>query len=360
MDILAVFEELLHIVSPFQIRQIDKDEANRKVHVYVEISTTHRPLGFEEWRIHSYKKREWEHLNVFEYRCFIHCKIPIYQHKITKETAQLKTDFSREYSRFTLFYEHKVMDLLKIHHCFQKVARQLSIYTQRVEQIYHHYTQELNENAPIEGATKIGIDETSTKKGHHYITTFVDLDTKKIIAIEDGKSGTTIEQVALQHPNSSAVSEISIDMSPAFISAATEYFPNAAITFDKWHVIKLLYKHLDNLKTTSIYDSLVLNVEKIESFFKNQQIEEAKAQLLFMADFANEIKPKNGFSKTIYRHFEGIVNYFSSKLTNGILEGINSTIQVIKRVARGFRYTHNFKKMIRFVFSQKTYLQPNS
>ncbi len=101
MDIVAVFEELLYIVSPFQIRQIDKDEANRKVQVYVEISTGHRPLGFEEWYIHRYNEREWEHLNVFKYRCFIHCKVPIYQHRVTKETVQLKTDFSREYSRFT-------------------------------------------------------------------------------------------------------------------------------------------------------------------------------------------------------------------------------------------------------------------
>ncbi len=86
------------------------------------------------------------------------------------------------------------------------------------------------------------------------------MDTKKIIAIEDDKLGTTIEQVALQYPNSSDVSEISIDMSPAFISVATQYFPNAAITFDKWHVIKLLYKHLDDLKTTTVPNAIKLRI----------------------------------------------------------------------------------------------------
>lgn len=360
MDILAVFEELLHIVSPFQIGQIEKDEMGKKVHVYVEVSTTHRPLGFETWRIHSYKNREWEHLNIFEYRCFIHCKLPIYQHPITKETSQLQVDFSREFSRFTLLYEQKVMDLLKLHHCFQKVAKQLGIYTQRVETIYHHYTQELNENLPLEEVKKIGVDETSTKKGHDYITSFVNMETGKLIAIEDGKSAATFEKFALQHPSPEVVEQISIDMSPAFISGAISSFPKAALTFDKWHVIKLLYKHLEKLKNTSIYDTLVLSMEKIEALYENTSLEEAKAQLAFMADIAEEIKPKNSFTKTIYRHFDGILNYFDSKLTNGILEGMNSTIQVIKRVARGFRYSHNFKKMIRFVFNQKVYLQPNS
>ncbi|MEM1135587.1 MAG: transposase [Bacteroidota bacterium] len=37
-------------------------------------------------------------------------------------------------------------------------------------------------------------------------------------------------------------------------------------------------------------------------------------------------------------------------MNNGVLEGINSKIQVIKRVARGFRYKQNFMKMIKFVF----------
>lgn len=50
------------------------------------------------------------------------------------------------------------------------------------------------------------------------------------------------------------------------------------------------------------------------------------------------------------KHFKGIVEHIRSQLTNGILEGINSKIQTIKRVAKGFRYTDNFKKMILFVF----------
>jgi len=48
-------------------------------------------------------------------------------------------------------------------------------------------------------------------------------------------------------------------------------------------------------------------------------------------------------------HWSGINNYFKSKLNNGILEGINSKIQLAKKRARGFRNIDNFINMIYFI-----------
>ncbi len=51
-------------------------------------------------------------------------------------------------------------------------------------------------------------------------------------------------------------------------------------------------------------------------------------------------------AKTIKSHWEGVLNYFDSRVTNGILEGINSIVQLIKRNARGYRNTQYFITMI--------------
>lgn len=362
MELKPLIEKLLHIVNPFFVEKILVDDETKEVHIYIGISDEYRPKNFESSRIHSHKKRIWEHLNLFEYRCFIHGEIPIYKNEETQEYKQLPVNFSREFSRFTILYELRVMELMNIYHCFSKVAKQLKIKVQRVEKIYHNYTQHLNENETSITCEKIGFDETSTKKGHNYISIFVNMETHDILAIEDGKSSEAVKSFSEKHVNPQAVKEVSIDMSPAFISGAQNYFSNAKITFDKWHVIKLLYKHLSDFKSkmTDVHDSLVLNIEKIESFFTQNQADAGKSQLIFMADFAVEKVGTNSFSNTIYRHYDGIVQYFSSKLTNGVLEGINSTIQTIKRVAKGFRYTENFKKMIRFVFSKNPILPPKS
>uniref|UniRef100_UPI003898EEA7 transposase n=1 Tax=Paenibacillus profundus TaxID=1173085 RepID=UPI003898EEA7 len=44
------------------------------------------------------------------------------------------------------------------------------------------------------------------------------------------------------------IEEICCDMSPAFIRGIEEYFPDAEITFDKFHVMKLLGEAVDEVR----------------------------------------------------------------------------------------------------------------
>ena len=49
---------------------------------------------------------------------------------------------------------------------------------------------------------------------------------------------------------------------------------------------------------------------------------------------------------TIKRHWNGVLRWFTSKINNGILEGINSLIQAAKARARGYRTKRNLITMI--------------
>ncbi len=55
------------------------------------------------------------------------------------------------------------------------------------------------------------------------------------------------------------------------------------------------------------------------------------------------------FAKTVKSHWTGIVHFVESKITNGILEGINNKVQLAERRARGFRNLGNFINMIYFL-----------
>jgi transposase len=349
MEIVAYLEEFLPLSAPFSVSHVKKDEALQEVHIYLSVSSADLS---SEYTVHSYYGRVWEHLPLFQYRCFLHCDIPIYQHRETKKLHKPALSFSRDKSRFTLLYEAEVLRLLKETFCFSQVARHLKIRTQRVEHLYHYYTQDLSIDTLTTCPVRIAFDETSTRKGHDYITTFYDLDTKQVIGIYDGRASDCVKQFCQDHPYPEAIQIVSMDMSPAFISGINTYFPQADITFDKWHVIKLLYKHLDHLrqKAKDFQDKIGVVMEQITDFYKQTDPTEAHAQLTFIADFAEDTMGKNPITSTIKRHAEGIINYFTSKVTNGIMEGLNAKIQLIKRIARGFRYTDNFKKMIRFAF----------
>ena len=76
--------------------------------------------------------------------------------------------------------------------------------------------------------------------------------------------------------------------------------------------------------------------------------EEAAAYLAYWCDQAEESKifPMLKFGRTVKYHWSGIVNYIEHRLSNGILEGINSKIQLAKRRARGYANKKNFINMI--------------
>ena len=92
------------------------------------------------------------------------------------------------------------------------------------------------------------------------------------------------------------------------------------------------------------------NCVLFDDFWTMKTPREASGFLAFWCDMTqeSEIAPFMGFVKTVKKHWDGILNYITSKLTNGILEGINSKIQLIKRRARGYRNTTNFINMIYF------------
>ena len=98
------------------------------------------------------------------------------------------------------------------------------------------------------------MDETA--KGPDYITLFVDLYKKAVAHIGDGKSSqTVVDFVAVleqQKGNKEHVKSVSCAMSPAFIKGIKENLPNAQITFDKFHIIKIINEGVDKVRRAEV------------------------------------------------------------------------------------------------------------
>ncbi|MDO9535314.1 MAG: transposase [Bacillota bacterium] len=60
----------------------------------------------------------------------------------------------------------------------------------------------------------------------------------------------------------------------------------------------------------------------------------------------SRLEPIKEATYVIKRHWDGIIQYITSRINNGILEGINSLIQATKRKARGYRNTKNLISII--------------
>jgi transposase len=234
------------------------------------------------------------------------------------------------------------------------------------------------------------MDETSSKRGHNYVSLFVDLEGPKVLFATEGKDASTVKrfkQDLTDHNGApEAIEEMCSDMSPSFISGVENCFPNAYLTFDKFHIMKIIneavdevrrqeqkdrpelfrtryiwLKNLENLKPFQTETLEELTVKKLnlktsrayhiklnfQELF-NQPAENAEAYLKKWYFWAthSRLEPIKEAAYTIKRHWNGVLRWFQSSVNNGILEGINSLIQAAKARARGYRTTQNLITMI--------------
>jgi Transposase and inactivated derivatives len=95
----------------------------------------------------------------------------------------------------------------------------------------------------------VGMNETSRRTGHDYITLFVDLLKRQAIFIAEGKDHKTVnafvDDVKAHNGDPDNIVDVSCDMSPAFIKGVNKYLPEAEITFDRFHIMKIINKLSD-------------------------------------------------------------------------------------------------------------------
>lgn len=385
METPSFFSQLLNIQPPFSVTSVEykqggeNDEGPTSIHIYlsVETSAPYRPQGSI---LHSYEERVWQHLNLFQYPCYLHCKVPKYQEKGSKKVKTLDVPWANTGSNFTLLFEEFSLELVKVHGCVAEVARQLKLYPQRLWRIVNTYGKHVNlTEIDMHKVRRIGYDETSRKKGHDYITCFIDLDTGDLLCVQEGKGAETVtgfaEQAQQQGFDKQKISDITIDMSPAFIAGAEQVFTNAQITFDKFHVSQLVQKAFDSVRKyfgrkeggtinkwiffkpyaqltpeqQEELDYLLTKHPLLDSIYqlKNQfsklweQDDKllASAFLSFWTDLMKTFKKKvlTTLANTLDKHHDRIINVIDSKITNAILEGFNTKIQTLKRKARGYK-----------------------
>jgi transposase len=250
----------------------------------------------------------------------------------------------------------------------------------------------------------IGMDETYISKGHDYVTLFVDLVERKTQFISTGKDNKTVvnfvEELESKQGDRQNIKQVSCDMSPAFIKGVKENLPQAEITFDKFHIIKLINEAVDQVRREEAQGNPLLKGTRF-IFLKNkanltekqkeikaslslaklnlksiralqiretfQQIYQAETSEQFEALLKrwyywathSQLAPMIKVAKTIKRHWDGILNWKKSQINNGILEGLNSVLQAAKRKARGYKIKH-FKTIAYLLTGKLDFSKVNS
>ena len=146
--------------------------------------------------------------------------------------------WARAGSGFTLLFEAYIM-LLAPSMPVNQIADLVSEHDTRLWRVLLHHVKEAREQVDHSDVKQVGVDETSSKRGHNYVTIVVDLKESKSIFATEGKDSATIGRFKddlSEHGGEPETLRCRLRHVPGFCQRIEENSPNAQITFDKFHL----------------------------------------------------------------------------------------------------------------------------
>lgn len=230
---------------------------------------------------------------------------------------------------------------------------------------------------------RIAIDEIYLGRSHKYVTLVLDMDSGRIIWVGPGRGSEALREFWRRFKLSGGrLQAVAMDMSGAYAASVRAHAPHAILTFDRFHVMKLMNERLDDLRRELVRDAntreakeaikglrwLLLhrkdNLEKDaasrlqRSLEINQPLQcayllkEELTELWQQPDGrkawallrewcakanASAIRQLAAMAKTLKRHARGILSFYKTGLSSGKMEGINRKIRGLLASAFGFR-----------------------
>jgi transposase len=195
-------------------------------------------------------EKRWRHLDFFQYQTELVARVPRVK---TPEGAvlQVEVPWARPGSGFTLMFEAWAM-LLCGEMPVVEAGRLLGEEDTRLWRIVAYYVEAAQRLRDWSKVRRIMIDETSARRGHKYVTSIVDADTRKLLFMAEGREGDAlaafVEELRAHGGLPEQIELVSMDMSPAYRKGVREHLPCARIVFDRFHLMQMAGKALDDVR----------------------------------------------------------------------------------------------------------------
>jgi transposase len=386
-----LFQLALGLTSPWYVTACHFDAEARRLDIEIDFQRGGRfscpDCARAGCPVHDTVDKQWRHLDFFQHQAFLHARTP----RIACPDCGVRladVPWARPGSGFTLLFEALAMTLMTAMPV-AAAARLLGEHDTRMWRILHHWVEEARERADYADVKRLAIDETAARRGHDYVSLFVDIDARRVLYVADGRSAETVAEFAddLESHNGDAshIKQVCIDMSGAFIKGVSENLTEAEITFDKFHAVKLVNDAVDTVRRQEskarpeLKRSRYLwlkNEASLSADSRSQlasltrlHLKTARAYQLRLAfqeiyqqpsqpwgelfldrwyswAIRSRLEPIKDAARTIIKHRHGILAWFHSRIANGLIEGINSLVQAAKAKARGYRSTRTLKAII--------------
>lgn len=377
---------------------IKKVETNEKeIHIYGQLERKPHKCpccGADTAKIHDYREQVIKDIPLYDKHVFIHLKKRRYRCDCGKRFYESNQFLPRYYRRTNRLSAH-ILDRLRKLITFTDVGKEVNLSTTTVMRTF-----DLVSYAPRQLPTALSIDEfkgNTNKEKYQCIIT--DPVNKIVLDILPNRYESYLTKYFLSFDKNERdkITTFVSDMWKPYSSVATKLFKNAEQVVDKYHWIRQVFWAFDGVrkdvqkklgKDYRIYfkHSKKLLFKRFSELNDEQKqrvnVMLALSPTLYTAHFYKEdflkildckdrVSAKSALSKWINCAFDcgierfkkcaqtminwisGILNSFSTPVTNGFTEGCNNKIKVLKRIAFGFKNFHRFRNRILHIFSNQ-------
>jgi transposase len=404
VEVESLFTAALGLQAPWAVDAVELDTAKHRIDFEVRCKAkalSCPACGAADQGIYDRMRRQWRHLDFFQFEAWLHAEVPRVACTSCGKTTQVPVPWAREGSGFTLLFEALSLSLcqgLPV----RQAARMLRVRDKQLWRRIEFYVTEARRKQDMSAVRLIGIDETKLRVGQDYVTVVHDLDEKRLLFATHGRDHTTVLEFAVDlraHGGEpSAVAHACMDMSAAYLKGVSAYLPNALVSYDRFHIVKLAGEAMDEVRnaewkdeyarvqaelgelTTKERRSIVWGMRRNPAswsltqltamhWLQRANLKTARAWRLKMglrevfararghndptqasADLArwiswarrSRLESFKRLGATLKSHFDAVVRGMLDDRSNAFVEAMNGLMQQAKRAARGFRTATNF------------------
>ena len=401
MQDFQLYQQLLGLAEPWHVTAVRLDVKAQAVEVTVAVreQVWACPQCAQRMHVHQWEARTWRHLDSCQFQTLIRADVPVV--KCPEHGCQtVAVPWAEKYGRFTKLFERLAIDVLQ--ECSVSAAcALLRISWDEADGIKQRAVARGLRRQPPRPVARLGVDEKQAGHGQNYVTVVARLEPGQPATVEyvgDGNDQAALDAYWQQFtPEQRAgVQAVAMDMSAAYYRSTANHVPDAAgkIVYDPFHLVKHLTEAVDRVRRQehgrlsangddrlagTRYDWLhgwenvpethrerfdALRVQKLKTsrawaikelfrmFWTSATAAEGRELFERWYGWAirSRLEPIKRVARSFKARLENLLTYFTHRITNAALEGLNNGIGGLVRKAFGYRNRARFKIDILFHF----------
>jgi len=394
-----LYQQILGLQTPWRVNRVDLKVKDLRVDVYAEHGkrkTWPCPECGKECGLHDHdEERAWRHLDSCQFQTFLHARVPRV-HCDEHGVRQVRVPWAEPKSRFTLLFESFAIDVLWETDVLG-AARILGVSWDEAHGILQRAVERGLARRDPKVPEYLGLDEKAIARGQRYATIACDVKTGHVIEVAPDRTMLSVVRCLGQfslNQLASGVRAVAMDMWDPFLRVITMMLPEpeTKIVFDRFHIVSHMNNAVDlvrrrenralraegderlvgskhmwlyaaenvperystdfaALRTSTLKTARAWAIkETLRDLWEQPSEDEGRAWYKRWHFWAthSRLDPVKKVAATVRRHLDGVLAYFTHRITNSASEALNSTIQMIKKRAFGFRSFPNFRYAVLF------------